>query len=61
MFEFASLVAGSAGEVDINLTLNGIIALAAGALILFFPKVLNYIVAVYLIAIGLIEVLDVRI
>jgi hypothetical protein len=52
---------GGDTEVDVNLTLNGIVALAAGVLILVFPKILNYIVAAYLIFIGIVEIFDIRI
>ena len=52
---------GGDAEVDLNLTLNGIVALAAGVLILVFPKILNYIVAGYLIFIGIVEIFDIRI
>ena len=34
--------------------LNPLIALVAGILILLMPRVLNYVVAIYLIAIGII-------
>jgi hypothetical protein len=44
-------------QVSLDLTLNGILALVAGVLILLFPRLLNYIVAIYLIVIGLIEIL----
>ena len=57
----ATMLAQRAGEVSVNLALPGLIALAAGVLILIFPKVLNYIVAAYLIVVGLISVFDVRI
>ncbi len=40
--------------MNINLSLAPIISLVAGLLILFVPRLLNYIVAIYLIAIGLI-------
>ena len=40
--------------MDINLTLAPIVSLIAGILILIVPRLLNYIVAVYLIVIGLI-------
>jgi uncharacterized membrane protein HdeD (DUF308 family) len=43
-----------------NLQLTGIIALIAGIIILIRPKVLNFVVAIYLIIIGLIQVLHVR-
>lgn len=32
--------------------LNSVLSLAAGILVLVFPKILNYIIAFYLIAIG---------
>ena len=48
------------GEVEVNLTLPGILALVAGVLILVFPKLLNYLVATYLILVGLILIFDVR-
>ena len=40
--------------MNIHLTLGPLIALIAGVLILLVPKLLNYIVAIYLIIIGLI-------
>ncbi len=46
---------------NLNLTLPGVIAIAAGLLILIFPKVLNYIVALYLILVGVIQVFHLRI
>ena len=42
--------------MDINLTLAPIASLIAGILILIVPRLLNYIVAVYLIVIGLIGI-----
>jgi hypothetical protein len=40
--------------VDLNVvTLQPVIALIAGVLILIMPRLLNYIVAVYLIVVGL--------
>jgi hypothetical protein len=39
--------------MDINLTLAPIVSLIAGILILIVPRLLNYIVALYLIVIGL--------
>lgn len=46
-------------QVSLNLSINGILAVAAGVLILLFPRLLNYIVALYLIAIGLLQILDI--
>ncbi|MED5619905.1 DUF3096 domain-containing protein [Ideonella sp. BN130291] len=40
--------------MNIHLSLTPLISLIAGILILVMPKLLNFIVAVYLIAIGLI-------
>ncbi|HXF36996.1 MAG TPA: DUF3096 domain-containing protein [Actinomycetota bacterium] len=45
----------------VDLTLPGIVALIAGVLILIFPRFLNYLVAGYLIVVGLISVFDLRI
>ena len=39
--------------MNINLTLGPLVALIAGILILIVPRLLNYIVALYLIVIGL--------
>jgi len=40
--------------MNLHLSLTPLISLVAGILILVMPKLLNYIVAIYLIAIGLI-------
>lgn len=40
--------------MNINLTLAPLISLVAGILILVMPRLLNFIVAIYLIIIGLI-------
>lgn len=40
--------------MNINLTFGPLISLVAGILILVMPKLLNYIVAIYLILIGLV-------
>ena len=40
--------------MNLNLSLTPLISLVAGILILVMPKLLNYIVAIYLIAIGVI-------
>jgi len=42
--------------MNIHLTLGPLMALIAGILILLVPKLLNYIVAIYLIVIGLIGI-----
>ncbi len=41
-------------QADVTLTLPGILALLAGILILIVPRLLNYIVAIYLIIVGLV-------
>lgn len=43
--------------MNIHLSLTPLISLVAGILILVMPKLLNFIVAIYLIAIGLIGLL----
>jgi hypothetical protein len=53
--------AQQAAAIDLNFRLNGIVALLAGILILLIPRLLNYIIAVYLILIGLVQVFNVRI
>lgn len=45
--------------MNMQLGLTPLISLLAGALILVMPRLLNYIVAIYLIAIGLIGLLGV--
>jgi hypothetical protein len=61
VYELALMLAQKAEEVEVDLTLPGIIALVAGILILFIPRLLNYIVAGYLIFVGIVEVFDIRI
>jgi hypothetical protein len=39
--------------MNINLSLTPLISLIAGVLILVMPKLLNYIIALYLIVVGL--------
>jgi hypothetical protein len=54
-------LAQQTANVQVSLTLNGIIALLSGILILVIPKLLNYIVAIYLIIIGLVQIFNLRI
>lgn len=61
MLGIATALVAQGGDVSVNLTLPGILALAAGLLILFFPAILNYIVAVYLIVTGAILIFDIRV
>ncbi|WP_151670203.1 DUF3096 domain-containing protein [Nitrincola schmidtii] len=42
--------------MNINLALTPIVSLIAGILILLMPRLLNYIVAIYLILIGVIGI-----
>jgi hypothetical protein len=42
--------------MDINLTVGPVVALIAGILILIVPRLLNYIVALYLIIIGILGI-----
>ncbi len=51
----------AAETVNISYHIGGLLALLAGILILVFPRLLNFIVAVYLIAIGLVEVFGLRV
>ncbi|MFO7570694.1 MAG: DUF3096 domain-containing protein [Smithellaceae bacterium] len=46
--------------MELNLTIGPILALVAGIVILIAPKLLNYIVAVYLIVIGVIGIFGFR-
>jgi Protein of unknown function (DUF3096) len=41
------------GEMNLHLSIAPVVALIAGVLILIMPKLLNYIIAIYLIVIGL--------
>ena len=43
--------------MNVSVSLGSIVSLIAGILILLIPRLLNYIVAVYLIVIGLIGLL----
>ncbi len=46
--------------MNLHLTLTPIISLLAGVLILVMPKLLNFIVAIYLIAIGVLGLIGTR-
>jgi hypothetical protein len=54
----SALLAGGSTTINLHLVLPGIIALVAGIVILIFPKILNYVVAGYLIVVGLIQVFN---
>lgn len=47
------------GTATIDVSLSGILALVAGVVVLLFPKILNYVIGIYLIVIGLIDLFDV--
>lgn len=55
------LLAQKTSDIAFSISINGVIALIAGILILILPRLLNYIVAVYLIVIGLVEIFNLRI
>ena len=54
----STLLAAGNTTINLHLVLPGIIALVAGIVILIFPKILNYVVAGYLIVVGLIQVFN---
>jgi hypothetical protein len=57
MMSCAGLTQTRGGAVTIHVTaLSPIIALLAGILILIMPRLLNYVVAIYLILVGLIGI-----
>lgn len=43
--------------MNLHITLIPVISIIAGILILIKPKILNYVVAIYLIAVGVIQIL----
>jgi Protein of unknown function (DUF3096) len=53
----ADVATNQGGIVTINLAVGPVVSLIAGILILIVPRLLNYIVAIYLIVIGLIGIL----
>ena len=55
------LAQGGGGDFAFTPNLTGFISLGAGLLIFAMPKALNYIVAVYLIVVGLILLFNVNI
>jgi hypothetical protein len=57
LFQYAGAQPITNGEiVNINLAVGPVMALIAGVLILIVPRLLNYIVAIYLIIVGLIGI-----
>jgi hypothetical protein len=47
--------------MNVHVSLQPLIALIAGVLILIMPRLLNYIVAIYLIVIGLVGLFGLRV
>lgn len=47
--------------MTLHIQLIPIISIIAGILILMVPKLLNYVVAIYLIAVGIIQILGIQI
>jgi uncharacterized membrane protein HdeD (DUF308 family) len=60
MLELAVELAQRETDIELSLTLPGVIALVAGIAILVLPRILNYIVAAYLILIGVVEIFNLR-
>jgi hypothetical protein len=62
MLATLALLAAKSGAATVSarFTVDGIIALIAGILILIVPKLLNYIVAAYLIYVGLVSVFNIN-
>lgn len=61
MLATLEMLAQRGGDVAVRFTLDGVVALLAGILILIMPKLLNYIVAAYLIYVGAVQLFDIRI
>ncbi len=61
MSDIPILLAQTTNTIQVGININGIVALIAGILILILPRLLNYIVAIYLIIIGLVQVFNLRI
>jgi len=59
MMEFLHL-ATTTRAIRINLAIDGIVALIAGLLILFLPKLFRFIVGGYLLFVGFIHVFNVH-
>lgn len=59
MSEAALLLA--AKGISAHFTLGGVVSLVAGILILIFPRLLNYIVGIYLVIVGLAAIFNVRV
>ena len=55
-----SYVLAKGSEISVSLRIPGILAIVAGVLILIFPKLLNYVVAGYLIFVGVVQVFNIH-
>jgi uncharacterized membrane protein HdeD (DUF308 family) len=44
--------------VSVNLTISGVLAIIVGVLILIWPKILNIAVGLYLLIIGILNILN---
>ncbi|MDP2714407.1 DUF3096 domain-containing protein [Rheinheimera sp.] len=47
--------------MTLHIDLIPVLSIVAGILILIRPKILNYVVAIYLIAVGVIQIFDLQI
>ena len=61
MLEAAVVVAQKGGEISFDPTLPGLLAVGAGVLILLMPRLVNYLVAAYLIIVGLVDLFNAEI
>ena len=59
-WQYSSIIFDERGDMNIHLALAPLVSLIAGILILIIPRLLNYIVALYLIIIGLIGLFGVE-
>jgi hypothetical protein len=50
----------SGGTMNFSFSIGPVVALIAGVLILIIPRLLNYIIALYLITIGVLGIMGVR-
>ncbi|MDX1690824.1 MAG: DUF3096 domain-containing protein [Acidimicrobiia bacterium] len=53
------LTLAQTASIDIDFTLPAVLAILFGVLVLFFPKVLNYLVGAYLILFGIVLLFDI--
>ena len=60
MLDFALDLAQRSGEISFNPSFRGLLALGAGILIFAIPRLLNYIVATYLVLTGLFILFELR-